>query len=48
MSMPQNAAQRNTPAVIDAATPKHAPTTDQLGFLRPQGKGFDIGTLEYR
>jgi hypothetical protein len=28
--------------------PKHALTTDQQGFLRPQGMESDIGTLEYR
>lgn len=44
----QNVSLRNNSAVIDTADPEYAPKIDQQGVSRPQGKGFDIGALEYR
>ena len=32
---------------IDAADPAHCPPTDQLGTVRPQGGGCDIGAIEF-
>ena len=31
---------------IDAADPRYCPATDQIGTLRPQGGGCDIGAIE--
>jgi len=36
----------NSPAV-DSADSANAPTTDQRGYARPAGAGFDIGAFEF-
>ena len=33
--------------VIDAADDEYCPATDQIGTVRPQGAGCDIGAIEY-
>ena len=32
---------------IDAADDGYCPATDQIGTVRPQGGGCDIGAIEY-
>ena len=40
------APQPDSPA-IDAADPRFCPATDQIGRARPQGRGCDIGAIEW-